>query len=131
MLALVVALARDARAAPLSPATPEADTSSSASPSIAPSFVDLSAIVSLLAADTVEDKLVAPAAPLWERMSTMWTLFGLVGAVRAYAKLALGLGRAEAAGVNLGGGGAYTTARTKSAKNFRRIEDEGDGEGKR
>ena len=127
MLALVVALARDARAAPLPPATPEADISSSASPSIAPSFVDLSAIVSLLAADTVEDKLVAPAAPLWERMSTMWTLFGLVGAVRAYAKLALGLGRAEAAGVNLGGGGAYTTARTKRAQNFRRIE--GDGEG--
>ncbi|KAI0712825.1 hypothetical protein C8T65DRAFT_646496 [Cerioporus squamosus] len=60
-------------------------------------------------------------------MSTMWTLFGLVGAVRAYAKLALGLGRAERAGVNLGGGGAYTTARTKTAKSFRRVQGQGEG----
>ncbi|RPD60403.1 hypothetical protein L226DRAFT_513911 [Lentinus tigrinus ALCF2SS1-7] len=118
-------LAQNARAAPRPREPVELDAATS--PSLAPSFVDLSAIVSLLAADTVEDKLVSPSAPLWERMSTMWTLFGLVGAVRAYAKLALGLGRAEAAGVNLGGGGAYTTVRTKMAKSFRRVEGEGEG----
>ncbi|RPD58047.1 hypothetical protein L226DRAFT_614975 [Lentinus tigrinus ALCF2SS1-7] len=119
-------LVQNTRAAPC-PRSPSELNATSTDSSLAPSsFVDLSAIVSLLAADTVEDKVVSPAAPIWERMSTMWTLFGLVGAVRAYAKLALGLGRAEAAGVNLGGGGAYTTVRTKMAKSFRRVEGEGE-----
>ncbi|TFK84068.1 hypothetical protein K466DRAFT_527917 [Polyporus arcularius HHB13444] len=115
-------LAQKAHAAPSGRSLVELDSGGSPSnASLTPSFVDLSAIVSLLAADTVEEKIVAPGAPLWERMSSLWTLFGLVGAVRAYAKLALGLGRAEAAGVNLGGGGAYTTMRTKSSKSFRRV----------
>ena len=52
----------------------------------------------------------------WERMSTVWSVFGIIGAVRAYLKIGAGLAGAEAAGVNLSGGGVYTAKRTKDSQ---------------
>lgn len=83
--------------------------------SIVSNFQDLSAILSLLAADTVEDKLCDPSSNDLERMSATWSLFGILGVVRAFSKIAVGLAGAEAAGIQLSGSGVYTSKRTKSA----------------
>lgn len=92
-------------------ATPETDPLSG----IVSNFQDLSAVLSLLAADTVEDKLSDPESNDWERMTTTWCLFGILGVVRAYSKIAAGLSGAEAAGINLSGSGVYTSNRTRGA----------------
>ncbi|KAJ7362967.1 hypothetical protein DFH08DRAFT_841761 [Mycena albidolilacea] len=42
----------------------------------------------LQAADTVERKLSSEASLDWERMSSVWSVFGLVGALRAHLKIA-------------------------------------------
>lgn len=78
-------------------------------------FQDLSAVLTLLAADTVERKLSDPRSLLWERMSTSWSLFGIIGLLRAYLKIAAGLRGAEAAGVELLGASGFTTRRTRSS----------------
>lgn len=78
-------------------------------------FQDLSAVLTLLAADTVERKLSDPRSLLWERMSTAWSLFGVIGLLRAYLKIAAGLHGAEAAGVDLLGASGFTTKRTRSS----------------
>lgn len=78
-------------------------------------FQDLSAVLTLLAADTVERKISIPRSLLWERMSTAWSLFGVIGLLRAYLKIAAGLGGAEAAGVDLLGASAFTTKRTRNS----------------
>ncbi|RPD63623.1 hypothetical protein L227DRAFT_608199 [Lentinus tigrinus ALCF2SS1-6] len=107
-------LVQNTRATPCPRSSPQFDATG-ADCSLGPSSsVDLSAIASLLAADPVEDQDVSPTAPMWERMSTM----------------SLGLGRAEAAGLNLGRGGAHTTARTNLVKSFRRVESGGRGGGR-
>ncbi|KZT27886.1 hypothetical protein NEOLEDRAFT_67503 [Neolentinus lepideus HHB14362 ss-1] len=82
---------------------------------IVANFQDLSAVFSLFAADSVEKKLSDPKSSDWERMSAFWSIFGIVGAVRVYAKIASGLAGAETAGMELGGTRAYTSRRTKKA----------------
>ncbi|TFK51784.1 hypothetical protein OE88DRAFT_1468348 [Heliocybe sulcata] len=82
---------------------------------IVANFQDLSAVLSLFAADSVEKKLSDPKSTDWERMSAFWSIFGIVGAVRVYAKIASGLSAAENAGMELGGLRAYTNGRTKKA----------------
>ncbi|KDQ62700.1 hypothetical protein JAAARDRAFT_189991 [Jaapia argillacea MUCL 33604] len=84
-------------------------------PNIVSNFQDLSAILSLLASDTVEGKISDPETADWERMTSVWSLFGLVGAIRAYTKVFVGLAGAEAAGIDLAGAGAYTSKKTKEA----------------
>lgn len=83
--------------------------------SLVSNFQDLSAVLTLLAADTVERKISAPRSLLWERMSTAWSLFGVIGLLRAYLKIAAGLRGAEAAGVDLLGASAFTTKRTRNS----------------
>jgi hypothetical protein len=92
-----------------------AESTNSNATSIVSNFQDLSAILSLLAADTVEDKLCDPSSNDLERVSTTWCLFGILGVVRAFSKIAVGLAGAEAAGIQLSGSGVYTSKRTKSA----------------
>jgi hypothetical protein len=82
-------------------------------------FQDMSAILSLLAADTVERKLsgearyphhstilinpfvfinltdLYPRSFDWERMSSVWSVFGLVGALRAHLKIAASIAGSE------------------------------------
>ncbi|KAF5372871.1 hypothetical protein D9758_001518 [Tetrapyrgos nigripes] len=83
---------------------------------IVSNFQDLSAVLSLFAADTVESKFSSPSADDWERMSTAWSIFGIIGAVRAYLKLVIGLDAAEKAGLELYDLGGYTSRRTKEAQ---------------
>lgn len=85
-------------------------------PDIVSNFQDLSAVLSLLAADTVEQKQSDPNSLLWERMSTAWCLFGIIGLLRAYLKIFVGLMRAEIAGVQLLGAGGLTRRYTKGGR---------------
>jgi hypothetical protein len=48
-------------------------------------------------------------------MSTVWSIFGMVGAIRAYAKFTAGLDYSEKAGVDLCGASGYTLRKTRSA----------------
>ncbi|KAG8892652.1 hypothetical protein FRB99_002555, partial [Tulasnella sp. 403] len=90
-------------------------------PNIVSNFQDLGAVLSLLAADTVEKKLSDPKAADWERMSTTWSLFGIIGAVRAHLKVAAGISGAERAGVDLCGAGVYTSKQTNGAMSVLKI----------
>ncbi|KAJ7791753.1 hypothetical protein B0H14DRAFT_2624672 [Mycena olivaceomarginata] len=78
-------------------------------------FQDMSAILSLLAADTVERKLSSEASFDWERMSSVWSVFGLVGALRAHLKIAASIAGSERAGVDLFGAATYTARQTMSS----------------
>lgn len=78
-------------------------------------FQDLSAVLSLFAADTVEKKFSSPKANDLERMSTTWSVFGIIGAVRAYVKVISGVHSAEKAGVEIYDLGGYTSQRTRHA----------------
>ena len=66
-------------------------------PNIVSNFQDLSAILTLFAADTVEQKLSDPNSLYVVRMSSVWSIFGTIGALRAYCKIVFGLARSEAA----------------------------------
>lgn len=81
-------------------------------PNLVSNFQDLSAVLSLFAADVVEKKFSDPRATDWERMSTTWSIFGIIGAVRAYAKLIAGIHSAQNAGVDIFGLGGYTSNQT-------------------
>jgi hypothetical protein len=82
---------------------------------IVSNFQDLSAVLSLFAADTVEKKISDQRAnDLW-RMSTTWSVFGIIGVVRAYIKFAAGIHLAERAGVDIYDLGGYTSKRTGNA----------------
>ncbi|KZP34198.1 hypothetical protein FIBSPDRAFT_809245 [Athelia psychrophila] len=89
--------------------------------SIVSNFQDLSAVLSLFAADTVEKKVSNPRANDLERMSTTWSIFGMIGSVRAYIKLISGIHSAEQAGVDIHGFGGYTSEKTKTAMSVRQI----------
>lgn len=84
-------------------------------PNIVSNFQDLSAILTLFAADTVEQKLSDPNSLYVVRMSSVWSIFGTIGALRAYCKIVFGLARSEAAGLNLAGAGAFTLEKTSKA----------------
>ncbi|KAJ7192644.1 hypothetical protein GGX14DRAFT_406172 [Mycena pura] len=75
-------------------------------------FQDLSAILSLLASDTVEMKLSSEENFDWERMSSVWSIFGLIGALRANLKVAASISGSERAGVELFGAGGFTGRQT-------------------
>lgn len=108
--------ARPCRAAPVTAGPSLAAMSSDDGvASIVNNFQDLSAVLSLFAADSVEKKLADPKSSDWERMSAFWSIFGIIGAVRVYAKIAAGLAGAETAGMELGGARAYTSRKTKKA----------------
>jgi hypothetical protein len=92
-----------------------ADDSDSSS-SIVSNFQDLSAVLSILASDTVEDKYTSSRSLYWERMSGVWSLFGILGVLRTCLMLVVGIAGAEAAGVSLSGAGAFTARRTSGAK---------------
>ncbi|KAH8823813.1 hypothetical protein DL96DRAFT_1532163 [Flagelloscypha sp. PMI_526] len=94
------------------------------SPLPATSFQDLSAVLSLLAADTVEEKLSTETSYDWERMSSVWSTFGLVGAVRFNLKVCAGIASSERAGVHLSGSGGYTSFQTAHALSYWRLGDE-------
>ncbi|KAJ7144295.1 hypothetical protein C8R44DRAFT_601310 [Mycena epipterygia] len=91
------------------------DANSQGAQNIVSNFQDISPVLSLLASDSVEDKLTDPRATIMERASTVWSLFGMIGAVQAFLKISVGLSHAEAAGVNLHGGGVYTMCKTRGA----------------
>jgi hypothetical protein len=82
---------------------------------ITPNFQDLSAVLSIFASDTVEEKFLSPRASHWERMSGVWSLFGILGVLRACIKVAAGISGADAIGVNLYGSAAYTNKKTSGA----------------
>ncbi|KAF8169551.1 hypothetical protein K438DRAFT_1774140 [Mycena galopus ATCC 62051] len=57
-------------------------------------FQDLSAVISLLSGDAVEKKFCAGSSSKsfdWERMSTVWSIFGMMGLLRANLKIAVGV----------------------------------------
>ncbi|KAH9481983.1 hypothetical protein JR316_0006513 [Psilocybe cubensis] len=81
----------------------------------ATNFQDLSALLSLLASDAVEQKLGSKQSYDWERMSSVWSTFGMIGVLRFYLKFAAGLANAERAGVTLSGTEVYTDQRTDTA----------------
>jgi hypothetical protein len=94
---------------------PSTSDSSSSSPTIVSNFQDLSAVLSLFAADTVEKKISDPRAnDLW-RMSTTWSVFGIIGVVRTYIKFTAGIHSAERAGVDIYDLGEYTSKQTINA----------------
>ncbi|KAF7336524.1 hypothetical protein MSAN_02284400 [Mycena sanguinolenta] len=78
-------------------------------------FQDISALLSLLAADTVERKLFSETNFDWERMSSVWSVFGMVGALRANLKIAASLSGSERAGLDLVGAAGYTAERTANS----------------
>ena len=92
------------------------NNSGSSLPNLVSNFQDLSAVLSLFAADTVEKKFSSPKANDWERMSTTWSVFGIMGAVRAYVKVISGVHAAEKAGVEIYDLGGYTSQRTKQSQ---------------
>ncbi|ESK87247.1 hypothetical protein Moror_5783, partial [Moniliophthora roreri MCA 2997] len=73
---------------------------------------DMSTILSFLAADTAEKKLLRETNYDWERMSTVWSMFGMVGALRANVKIAASISGSERAGVELHGATGFTARRT-------------------
>ncbi|PPQ78964.1 hypothetical protein CVT25_002293 [Psilocybe cyanescens] len=99
----------------------------------ATNFQDLSALLSLLASDAVEQKLGNKYRHVitfydsirilrqlsisydWERMSGVWSTFGMIGALRFYLKFSAGLANSERAGVTLAGAAVYTDHRTESS----------------
>ncbi|KAH8826550.1 hypothetical protein DL96DRAFT_1608262 [Flagelloscypha sp. PMI_526] len=99
------------------------DSTGDSSPLPATSFQDLSAVLSLLAADTVEKKLSTESSYDWERMSSVWSTFGLVGAVRFNLKVCAGIASSERAGVNLAGAGGYTSFQTADALSYWKLGD--------
>ncbi|KAJ6563913.1 hypothetical protein B0H19DRAFT_942600 [Mycena capillaripes] len=78
-------------------------------------FQDLSAVISLLAADTVENKFCGGSSFDWERMSSVWSIFGMVGVLRANLKIAASLSGSERAGLALNGAGVFTARRTANS----------------
>ena len=54
-------------------------------------------------------------------MSGVWSTFGLIGALRANLKVALGLANSERAGVSLAGAGGYTSQKTEFALCYWRV----------
>ena len=84
--------------------------------SFIPNFQDLSAVLSLLAADSVERRLVrSDSTQMWERCSSLWSIFGLVGLARVQLKIAAGLASSERAGVELKGAGGFTVKKTEES----------------
>ncbi|KAJ7192642.1 hypothetical protein GGX14DRAFT_406170 [Mycena pura] len=75
-------------------------------------FQDLSAILSFLVSDTVEMKMSSEENFDWERMSGVWSIFGLIGALRANLKVAASISGSERAGVGLFGAGGLTGRQT-------------------
>lgn len=63
----------------------------------------------------VEKKLCDPRSLEWERFTCVWSIFGIVGVLRACIKVAVGLSSAEAAGVELVGAGGLTSERTSNS----------------
>jgi hypothetical protein len=84
-------------------------------PGIVINLQDLSAILALFAADTVESKVSDPDSSFTERVSSFWSIFGSIGVVRAYCKIAWGLKRSEDAGLSLAGAGGFTLQKTSKA----------------
>jgi hypothetical protein len=83
-----------------------------------PNFQDLSAVLSLLAADSVEQRLVrSDSTQMLERFSSLWSIFGLVGLARVQLKVAAGLASAERAGVELKGAAGFTIQKTENSSN--------------
>ena len=86
--------------------------------SLIPNFQDLSAVLSLLAADSVERRLVrSDSTQMWERCSSLWSIFGLVGLVRVQLKVAVGLAILERTGVELRGAERFTVKKTQKSSN--------------
>lgn len=54
-------------------------------------------------------------------MSGVWSTFGLIGALRANLKVAVGLANSERAGVSLVGAGGYTSEKTEFASCYWRV----------
>ncbi|KAF8187660.1 hypothetical protein K438DRAFT_1764817 [Mycena galopus ATCC 62051] len=79
-------------------------------------FQDLSAVISLLSGDAVEKKFCAGS-----RMSTVWSIFGMMGLLRANLKIAVGLSGSERAGLELHGMGGLTASRTSSSLCYWRV----------
>ncbi|KAF8187631.1 hypothetical protein K438DRAFT_2150708 [Mycena galopus ATCC 62051] len=87
-------------------------------------FQDLSAVISLLSGDAVEKKFCAGSSSKsfdWERMSTVWSIFGMMGLLRANLKIAVGLSGSERAGLELNGTGGLTASRTSSSLCYWRV----------
>ncbi|EIN12869.1 hypothetical protein PUNSTDRAFT_60596 [Punctularia strigosozonata HHB-11173 SS5] len=99
---------------PINP-TPSRDATSGGPANIVSNFQDLSAVLSILASDTVEQKYTSSRAMYWERMSGVWSLFGILGVLRPCLMLLVGVARAESAGVHIYGTGAYTAQKTEGA----------------
>lgn len=57
----------------------------------------------------------------WERMSCVWSTFGMIGALRAHLKVAVGLASSERACVSLIGAGGYTSQKTERALCYWRV----------